>query len=318
MNKIVEMFMLMYAGMVASMLGLAGANGLRFDKLDDGIIVSHGENVSIIEGEWTVLLTIRESGASYRLDIHKRLAARAEQLWNNVLERQVIGTFFTTQRKAFIKVKIDMIASDPELRYNLTTDRVRHGVLDFVGTGLNWAFGTATQSQVDKLQEAVDATRAPQHAVVHNVRELITTVNQTRLEQRDTRIKLNMMAEAYDKFVASESARWGRHLEGTRMLMLEEYVDSLLWMEAAVEREDRIISELHKALRAGQLTEGLCPIKLIHDIVRLAGSHALKALPAEWYYENVKVTPVMIKENAMTFQITLPFTNDRIYQRYNI
>ena len=62
------------------MFGLAGANSLRFDKLDDGIIVSHRANVSIIEGEWTVLLTIRESGASYRLDIHKRLAARAKQL----------------------------------------------------------------------------------------------------------------------------------------------------------------------------------------------------------------------------------------------
>ena len=87
-----------------------------------------------------------------------------------------------------------MIASDPELRYNITTNRVRRGVLDFVGAGLNWAFGTATQLQVNKLQEAVDAARASQHVVVHNVHELITTVNQTRLEQRDTRIKLNMMA----------------------------------------------------------------------------------------------------------------------------
>ena len=266
----------------------------------------------------TVLLTIRESGASYRLDIHKRLADRARQLWTNVMEPQVIGTFFTTQRKEFIKAKIDMIASDPELRYNLTTDRVRRGVLDFVGAGLNWAFGTATQAQVNKLQGAVDAARSSEQAIVHNIRELITTVNQTRLEQRDTRQKLQQMAAKYDEFVASESARWGRHLEGTRMLMLEEYVDSLLWMDAAVEREDRTVSELKQALRAGQLTEGLCPSKLIRDIIRLAEGHALRALPMEWYYENVRVTPIMIKEQAMTFQITLPFTNDRVYQRYSI
>ena len=41
-------------------------------------------------------------------------------------------------------------------------------------------------------------------------------------------------------------------------------------------------------------------------------------MPFEWYYENVQVVPLMIKEGLMTFRVTLPFTDDSIYQRYMI
>ena len=51
-------------------LCMTQVNGLKFATLPDGIIVSNGENISIIEGEWTLLLTIHESGVRHRLDAH--------------------------------------------------------------------------------------------------------------------------------------------------------------------------------------------------------------------------------------------------------
>ena len=203
-------------------------NALEFDQMRDGIIVSHGKNIGIIEGEWTLLLTIHEDGVDHRMVTHLELVGRARELWAGVINGQSLSTFFTEQQKALMRAKVDLVVgAHRELRYNLTTRRDRRGVLDFVGNGLNWAFGTAMQSQgsIDKLQHAMDTARASQHAVVHNVQELITVVNQTQMQGEDTRLKLAMLSRTYDLFVKSEGDRWKRYDENTKLLMMEEYID---------------------------------------------------------------------------------------------
>ena len=200
----------------------------------------------------------------------------------------------------------------------MPTGRGRRGVLDFVGAGLNWAFGTATQSQVDKLQIAVDAASASRRAIVHNVKELITVVNQTQREELDTRRKLAVLGASYDRLIQHENDRWDRFDHNTRLLMVEEYINSLLWLDTAVWRQIGFVQALHRSLRAGELTEGLCPTSLLTDISRLAAGHGLRPMPMNWYYENIPVEPLMIKDGLMTFRVTLPYANNNIYQRYNI
>ena len=187
---------------------------------------------------------------------HLELVGKARTLWASVINGQSLSTFFTEQRKALMRAKVDLVVgADRELSYNFTIRRDRRGVLDFIGSGLNWAFGTATQSQVDKLQYAVDAGRASQHAVVHNVQELITVVNQTQLRGEDTRLKLATLSETYDRFVKNEQDRWGRYDENTKLLMMEEYIDSLLWLDTAVWRQIDFIQTLHRSLRRVHLTD---------------------------------------------------------------
>ena len=160
------------------MLGVNGMNGLSFDKLDDG--VTKGDNMSVIEGEWTLLLTIHEDGIVHGLKTHADLVNRARDIWS-IADAQNTSMFLTADRKTLMKAKVSLVINArPALTYNVSPNRDRRGILDFVGTGLNWAFGTATQAQVDALQEAVDAAGATQHAIVHNIKELITVVNQTQ------------------------------------------------------------------------------------------------------------------------------------------
>ena len=75
---------------------------------------------------------------------------------------------------------------------------------------------------------------------------------------------------------------------------------------------------LHRSLRTGDLTEELCPVTLLREISKLAAAHGLKSLNVNWYYENVAVEPLMIKAGLMTFKVTLPYTNSRLYERYDI
>ena len=171
-------------------LGLYGTNGLSFNRLEDGIIVTRGENLSVIEGEWTLLLTIREDGIVHGLETHAELVDRAKSIWT-IVNVQNTSLFLTPDRMKLMKAKVSLVINArPALTYNVSPNRSRRGILDFVGTGLNWAFGTATQAQVDALQEAVDAAGTTQHAIVHNIEELITVVNQTQRQGVDTRRKL--------------------------------------------------------------------------------------------------------------------------------
>ena len=295
-----------------------GLNGLSFDRLEDGIIVTRGNNMSVIEGEWTLLLTIHEDGIVHGLKTHADLVNRARDIWS-IADAQNTSMFLTADRKTLMKAKISLVINArPALTYNVSPNRDRRGVLDFVGTGLNWAFGTATQAQVDALQEAVDAAGTTQRVIVHNVKELITVVNQTQREGIDTRRKLQVLSTAYDRFVQTENGRWSRFDHNTRLLILEEYINTLLWLDTAIWKSLDRIQMLHRSLRAGDLTEELCPVTLLREISRLAATHGLKSLSANWYYENIPVEPLMIRGGLMTFRVTLPYTDDNIYQRYNI
>ena len=142
------------------MIGIsAGINGLNIQPISDGVIVTKGQNLSLIEGEWTLLLTVHENDISSGLEAHKELVNRAKEVWN-VVNQQNTSLFLTRNRKMLMKSKIGLVlGADPVLNYDVSSPRHRRGVLDFIGTGLNWAFGTATQAQVDKLQGAIDVAR---------------------------------------------------------------------------------------------------------------------------------------------------------------
>ena len=203
------------------MVSMTGMNALKFESLPDGLIVSKGDTINIIEGEWTLLLTIQESGVRHQVAAHTELVTRAQELWNTVIDVQAIAAFFTNERKALMRAKVDLVVgAGQELQYNITARRDRRGVIDFIGEGLSWAFGMATQSQVDQLTRAVNAARTSQNAVVHNNSELITVVNQTQLEGIYTRRKLATLSDSYDRFVENESNRWGRYGRCTRLLMM--------------------------------------------------------------------------------------------------
>ena len=300
------------------MFGMNGMNGLDIHQISDGIIVTKGDNMSVIAGEWTLLLTIHGDGITRGLATHADLVNRARSIWRKA-NAQNNSMFLTADRKTLMKAKVGLVINTRRnLNYNVSPDRDRRGVLDFVGTGLNWAFGTATQAQVDALQGAVDAAAVSQRAIVHNVKELITVVNQTQREGIDTSRKVQVLSIAYDRFVRAENDRWSRFDHNTRLLILEEYINTLLWLDTAIWKSLDRIQMLHRSLRAGALTEELCPESLLPEISKLAAAHGLKSLNANWYYENVVVEPLMIKNGLMTFKVTLPYTDDNIYQRYNI
>ena len=300
------------------MIGLNGMNGLDIHQISDGIIITKGHNLSVIEGEWTLLLTIHEGDVTNGLQAHAELVKKAKEIWN-VVERQNVSLFLTEDRKALMKAKVNLVlGANPVLSYDIIPTRERRGVLDFIGTGLNWAFGTATQGQIDALQNAVDLARTSQQAVVHNVNEMITVINQTQREGLDTRQKLSTLSTSYNRFVRAENNRWNRFDHNTRLLMIEEYVNTLLWLDTAVWKRIDKIQMMHSSLRAGHLTEELCPVRLLKEISRLAATHGLVSLTANWYYENVMIEPLMIRDGLMTFQVVLPYTDNRVYKRYHI
>ena len=190
--------------------------------------------------------------------------------------------------------------------------------MDVVGQGLSWAFGTATAAQIEDVQKQLDRAHGQQSAVVHNVERLITLVNQTSLEQRQTRKQLAILEHAHDAFIRNEQSRWETYDNRKKLLLMEQMVRSLINIDEGLHRELGAIEHLHDVLRSGLLTEIICPPELINGIAKKAEGYALRALPLEWYYENIKVKPLLLTDGQMTYQITLPFVKQAVYKRYRI
>ena len=105
----------MFVYLIGLIVGILGVNGLQFNKLPDGIIVTKGRNTSIIGGEWTLLLTIREDDTTRGLDTHADLVSRARTLWS-VVEAQNISLFFTEDRRTLMKAKIGLVLGPSKCR----------------------------------------------------------------------------------------------------------------------------------------------------------------------------------------------------------
>ena len=102
-----------------------------------------------------------------------------------------------------------------------------------------------------------------------------------------------------------------------RIQMMEDMVVRLNDIDEGLHRELDNVDKLH-ILLLGSLTEDICPIELIAEIVKQADVYGLAPVELAWYYQNVKVEPLMIEDSKMVYTIDLPFIKHNNYNRYSI
>ena len=72
------------------------------------------------------------------------------------------------------------------------------------------------------------------------------------------------------------------------------------------------------SLELGWLTEEVLPVKDLQKLINYAKRQDLRPLPNEWYYANVKVSPLWKSKSWLVFRAQLPFTDNQKYLRYHI
>ena len=234
-------------------------SGATLTKLPDGIRVYKGPSTRIVEGTWTLLLTIREPGQDYRNDERRSLIKNVNILFDAVRRENETLTL-TPKRKKVLLRRLNLILLDRDLHYHIdAATRRKRGLVDAGGWLLNKVFGTATQQQIDDVKEQLTRASQRETSVVHNTERLITIVNQTRLEATATRAQLNRLGAAHGQFVEDELARWGTAMAMTRYSLLQQMVESLCDLDEGVNREMLAIDNLRTTIRQGRVTEGFVP-----------------------------------------------------------
>ena len=77
--------------------------------------------------------------------------------------------------------------------------RQKRSLLPFVGDALSWLFGTASDSQIRKIQEGIGKLKNAQNGIVHVVDHSLTLINQTMTATIENR-------KAIDAIVLSQTA----------------------------------------------------------------------------------------------------------------
>jgi hypothetical protein len=260
-----------------------------------------------------------EPGRDYRANERRTLLEHVNKLWAFINQTEWDPAFFT-EKKELLYRNLQLIRADSTIHFELSKSitRQKRGLIDGGGWLLNKVFGLATEEQVKAIQRELTKSARQEQAIVHNVNKLITIMNQTRLEEKATRKYLRQLEIAHNELVLSEKAKWLTVGAEQQLLMMENMVQSLNNIDEGLHRELNNIDKLHNTLRLGILTEDICPIELIAEIVKQADIHGLVPLEMAWYYQNVKVEPLMIQDGKMVYSIDLPFIKHNNYNRYSI
>ena len=209
-------YLLLIAG-----LGLGVAHG-QLTQLEDGIRIHEGASMAIGEGLWTLLLTINQPSTDFRKQERELLLEQVDVL-QDLIDGETLSAIITPPRKALWEKRLRLIKQDHSIHFEIQS-RQKRGLIDAGGWILNKVFGTATEGQLRDIRHQLGLSSRKQAVVVHNTRRLMTIVNQTRLEAKETRKRLDDLGLAHNSFVRDERGRWTSLQHVTRVLMIENMI----------------------------------------------------------------------------------------------
>ena len=93
-------------------------SGATLTKLPDGIRVYKGPSTRIVEGTWTLLLTIREPGQEYPNDERSSLIKNVNVLLD-AIRRENETLTLTPKRKKVLLRRLNLILLDRDLHYHI-------------------------------------------------------------------------------------------------------------------------------------------------------------------------------------------------------
>jgi hypothetical protein len=267
----------MYSQLICLLLVLPALSSQVIRPLIDGLIVEKGEDLRVEEGLWTVLITLKGTGQDYESNEIAALHKMATSLKQKISEQQTDELVTQRKKLAWIQ-RLDLLLQNNSITIDYMPRRQKRGLIDIGGTILNKVFGVATQAQVDQVNAALEYASRQGRVVTHHVNQLITIVNNTQMEERATRKKLNDLIFQVKLIHEEEYHKWQSFNGIAKAQMIDELLSMLESIDEALQREIRIESDIKETLENEQLTEFIFPEQLLKDIANKAEEFSSRAL----------------------------------------
>ena len=186
-------------------------------------------------------------------------------------------------------------------------------------------FGTATDADVQEVKNQLRAFGATNRKVVHYVSKLITVVNHTHVQLSENRRHIvtlhkffNQLSRAIRVTVTAMNSTKQRLTILETKLRIEQILRSL---EASHEywlRQVMTFNRQKAALELGFLTEDLVSRQDLMHIVKSGLQAGFYAPAINWFYSNIRVSPIAWTGHQLIFRVKLPLTDKVLYKRYSV
>lgn len=282
-------------------------------NLPDGLDLETDEDVYVVAGQWSVLITIDPPRPStqyiaYLLQFERTLMDKKGELGTIPWLPSWMQRLKMLYKQCFTPRRWWRVSSEQskELLY-----RPRRGLIDVVGEGMKFLFGSATSRDIDQIRRLVANLTATQQRILTQVEQFTTIINHTYDEIQVNRDQINIISQNLHNLSAwAYDALQGMNAR-IKLMDFRIQVEFLLAQFEDVGR--RYISSheawLHRKenLEAGRLTENLLPPTVLQGILAKSAEPTGRAIsPLHWYYANIMITPILVGEDRLIYHTVLP------------
>lgn len=286
-------------------------------KLENGVMVSESKTIKLIQAQWTLLISITPPALinvePYLEMLMNQIATleRENGKMNPVLRHNLQYLTAMNQRLSL------PLKSTDETRFN-SIPRHRRALFDLGGKILHHLFGTATDEDVQKCQQAINYAMTRQETIVHNYQAMTTVVQAIQNNTIENRDVMKSLSDTINQISFNMTGLMQR----IRRIRVE------LWINQFIEAIDMYISENLRSqdqyyqkrsdLELGTLTEHILPkTVLLRLLSKIKDSH-FQPLPWTWYYENIVIQPMWQVDQTLVYTARLPFVSIDNYLMYYI
>ena len=203
--------------------------------------------------------------------------------------------------------------------------RVRRGLVDIVGEGGKALFGIATQRDLTEIRHAVKQATTNTGVVFHKTEKMMTIINQTRKYVGENRDDIQQL-QRHQQALQTQLIEYGDHLSQLDLqvdrLTVARLVDNLITqLELLAEEYSHqwhIFRQQKYELERGWLTESTLATTELESILRKLRNQGYYTPRAEWYYENLCLTPSWSDDSKLAFTVDIPAAGLTEYLKYNL
>ena len=281
-------------------------------EVNDGVEVELDNDAKVIEGDWTLLITLPEP--CIPTSFTTALDTIESYLFNGMP-----GAFNMPKEQANYIQRLQAIRRQavPHSPWWHTTNtdsplhsRQRRGQLNAIGNAFQWLFGTATDEDVQDIQRQMADMEYNQELIAIDFKRFTSILDYSRIELNVTRHKVNELVKQYNELVNLTTGIQANLSLISKILLFKSHMSVLFY------NLDNFLHQFHhiyndwlnrKAnVEAGRLTENILPPALLQQVLQTATFKRASIIePIQWYYEHVQVIPLWNRQ-TLVYKVRLP------------
>ena len=200
------------------------------------------------------------------------------------------------------------------------SSRSKRAPLGFIGSLSHLLFGTVTEDELGKYQQAVKMAVTSVNRTIHLTNSLISVTKRSELAIADNQHRISNIGLFINNLTREIDAQFKQIQQVVNRMHFRHNIEHLLVsLEQAcyfyIRQKDTYLRQ-RRSLEAAQLSEDIFPPEELHTIINKALKLQLHAPELSWFYSHIQVVPIAMDSDTLLYRTILPFHDGLTYLQY--